>query len=184
MPRRPISRPGWGLDFYLADELNGCTSDYSAIKTMGANAHAANRSVKTMMTIKRDGFQSIRCPSTIGLLLDSVQQWPALPFTGGRRPLELYQLQRGIRATHRNGWWDYPPINERIQAGFLNWTQGATGILYYRLRRLDRRECPSASLEQCGYHCVRRRASEDRAMESSSIRLARSLPPNRLREFV
>src|SRR6267378_1809379 len=42
---------GLGLDFYLADELNGCTSDYTAVKTMGANAHAANRSVKTMMTI-------------------------------------------------------------------------------------------------------------------------------------
>jgi hypothetical protein len=27
---------------------------------------------------------------------------------------------------------DYPPINERIQAGFLNWTQQAKGILYYR----------------------------------------------------
>src|SRR5256885_16785081 len=27
---------------------------------------------------------------------------------------------------------DYPPINERIQAGFLNFTQGATGLLYYR----------------------------------------------------
>src|SRR5260370_34862900 len=27
---------------------------------------------------------------------------------------------------------DYPPIKERIQAGFLNWTQGAAGILYYR----------------------------------------------------
>jgi hypothetical protein len=27
---------------------------------------------------------------------------------------------------------DYPPINERIQAGFLDSTQGATGILYYR----------------------------------------------------
>ncbi len=40
-----------GLDFYLADELNGCTGDYTPIKTMGANAHAANRSVKTMMTI-------------------------------------------------------------------------------------------------------------------------------------
>src|SRR6266404_4109321 len=34
---------GLGLDFYLADELNGCTSDYTALKTMGANAHAANR---------------------------------------------------------------------------------------------------------------------------------------------
>jgi hypothetical protein len=27
---------------------------------------------------------------------------------------------------------DYPPINERIQAGFLNWTQGATGVMYFR----------------------------------------------------
>src|SRR5467141_4162524 len=34
---------GLALDFYLADELNGCTSAYSALKTMGLNAHAANR---------------------------------------------------------------------------------------------------------------------------------------------
>jgi hypothetical protein len=27
---------------------------------------------------------------------------------------------------------DYPPINERIQAGFLNQTQRASGILYWR----------------------------------------------------
>src|SRR5258706_10075346 len=27
---------------------------------------------------------------------------------------------------------DYRSINERVQAGFLNWMQGATGILYYR----------------------------------------------------
>src|SRR5467141_5187221 len=31
---------GLALDFYLADELNGCTADYSPIKTMGTNAHA------------------------------------------------------------------------------------------------------------------------------------------------
>ncbi|HEY4818059.1 MAG TPA: hypothetical protein VIH67_11560, partial [Candidatus Acidoferrum sp.] len=41
---------GLGLDFYLADELIGCSGAYSALKTMGLNAHAANRSVKTMMT--------------------------------------------------------------------------------------------------------------------------------------
>jgi len=41
--RQQIFRQGWGWDFYLADELNGCTSDYTAIQDMGTNAHAANR---------------------------------------------------------------------------------------------------------------------------------------------
>src|SRR5260370_35117539 len=73
---------GLGLDFSLADELNGCTSDYSAIKTMGANAHAANRSVKTMMTINATD-SNLYGAIDHWVLLDSVQQWPALPFTGG-----------------------------------------------------------------------------------------------------
>jgi len=42
----PVFPAGLGLDFYVADELNGCTSAYPALKTMGMNAHAANRSVK------------------------------------------------------------------------------------------------------------------------------------------
>ncbi len=121
---------GLPLDFYLADELNGCTGDYSAIKTMGANAHAANRSVKTMMTINATD------PNLYGaidhwVLLDSVQQWPALPFTGGGDLWSYTSCNAGFGNTPE--WMvDYPPINERIQAGFLNWTQGATGILYYR----------------------------------------------------
>jgi hypothetical protein len=121
---------GLPLDFYLADELNGCTGDYSAIKTMGTNAHAANRSVKTMMTINATD------PNLYGaidhwVLLDSVQQWPALPFTGGGDLWSYTSCNAGFGNTPE--WMvDYPPINERIQAGFLNWRQGATGILYYR----------------------------------------------------
>ena len=121
---------GLGLDFYLADELNGCTADYGPIKTMGANAHAANRSVKTMMTINAVD------PNLYGaidhwVLLDSVQQWPALPFTAGGDLWSYTSCNAGFGNTPE--WMvDYPPINERIQAGFLNWTQGATGILYYR----------------------------------------------------
>src|SRR5439155_26109865 len=73
---------GLGLDLYLSDELNGCTGDYSAIRTVGANAHAANRSVKTMVTLNAVD------PNLYGAvdhwaLLNSVQQRPALPFTGG-----------------------------------------------------------------------------------------------------
>jgi Domain of unknown function (DUF4091) len=128
---------GLALDFYVADELNGCTGDYSALKTLGSNAHAANRSVKTLMTLNTpdpnlynegDGRSAI----DHWVLLDSMQQWPALPFSAGGSDLWSYtSCNTGFGNTPE--WMlDYPPINERIQAGFLNWTQGATGILYYR----------------------------------------------------
>jgi hypothetical protein len=121
---------GLPLDLYLADELNGCPSAYAPLKTAGANAHAANRSVKTMMTI--DAVD----PNLYGaidhwVLLDSVQRWPALPFTGGGDLWSYTSCNAGFGNAPE--WMtDYPPVNERIQAGFLNWTQGATGILYYR----------------------------------------------------
>lgn len=127
---------GLGLDFYLADELNGCSGAYSALKTMGLNAHAANRSVKTMMTTNQpdpnlynegDGRSAI----DHWVLLDSVQKWPALPFTGAGDLWSYTSCNTGFGNTPE--WMvDYPPINERIQAGFLNWTQGAKGVLYYR----------------------------------------------------
>ncbi len=121
---------GLGLDFYLSDELNGCTGDYSAIRTMGANAHAANRSVKTMVTLNATD------PNLYGsvdhwVLLDSLQQWPTLPFTAGGDLWSYTSCNAGYGNAPE--WMvDYPPINERIQAGFLNFTQGATGLLYYR----------------------------------------------------
>jgi hypothetical protein len=121
---------GLGLDFYMADELNGCTGDYSDIRTLGANAHAANRSVKTMMTLNATD------PNLYGsvdhwVLLDSLQQWPTLPFTAGGDLWSYTSCNAGYGNTPE--WMvDYPPINERIQAGFLNFAQGATGLLYYR----------------------------------------------------
>ncbi|MCU1240028.1 MAG: hypothetical protein JWO71_754 [Candidatus Acidoferrum typicum] len=120
---------GLALDFYLADELNGCTGDYTAIKTLGINAHAANRSVKTMMTINAVD-SNLYGAIDHWVLLDSLHQWPTLPFTHG----DLWSYTSCNAGVGNAPEWmvDYPPINERIQAGFLNWTQGATGILYYR----------------------------------------------------
>ena len=124
------------LDLYVADELNGCPSAYTALKTMGTNVHAANRSVKTIMTINTpdpnlydegDGRSAI----DHWALLDSVQQWPSLPFTGGGDLWSYTSCNTGFGNAPE--WMvDYPPINERVHSGFLNWTQGATGILYYR----------------------------------------------------
>ena len=127
---------GLPLDLYVADELNGCSSAYPALKTAGMNAHAAVGSVKTSMTTNTPDsnlFDEGDGRSAIDhwVLLDSVQQWPALPFTGGGDLWSYTSCNAGSGNTPE--WMmDYPPINERIQAGFLNWTQGASGILYYR----------------------------------------------------
>jgi hypothetical protein len=129
-------RPDLPLDIYVADELNGCPNAYPALKTVGTNVHAANRSVKTIMTINTpdpnlynegDGRSAI----DHWVLLDSVQQWPSLPFTGAGDLWSYTSCNTG-RGNAPEWLIDYPPINERIQAGFLNWSQGATGILYYR----------------------------------------------------
>jgi Domain of unknown function (DUF4091) len=127
---------GLPLDFYVADELNGCSNAYSALKTMGTNAHAANPSVKTIMTINTPDpnlFNEGDGRSAIDhwVVLDATQQWPSLPYTGGGDLWSYASCNTGFG--NAPAWMvDYPPINERIQAGFLNWTQGATGILYWR----------------------------------------------------
>jgi len=121
---------GLGLDLYLSDELNGCSGDYGPTRTLAANVHAANRSVKTMVTLNAVDA-NLYGSVDHWVLLNSVQQWPALPFTGGGDLWSYTSCNAGFGNAPE--WMtDYPPINERIQAGFLNFTQGATGLLYYR----------------------------------------------------
>src|SRR6266403_864943 len=104
---------GLGLDFYLADELIGCSGAYSALKTMGLNAHAANRSVKTMMTLNTPDpnlFNEGDGRSAIDhwVLLDSVQQWPSLPYTGGGDLWSYTSCNAGFGNAPE--WMvDYPP---------------------------------------------------------------------------
>jgi len=124
------------LDLYVGDELNDCPQSYIALKTIGALAHAATHPVKTILTVNSPDaklFDDGHGRSVIDhwVLLASMERWPALPFTGGGDLWSYTSCNTGYGNTPE--WLtDYSPINERIQAGFLNWTQGATGILYYR----------------------------------------------------
>jgi len=124
------------LDLYVGDELNDCPDGYAVLKTVASNVHAANRTVKTILTVNAPDaklFNDGHGHSVIDhwVLLDSVEKWPALPFTSGGDLWSYTSCNTGYGNTPE--WLvDYPPINERIQAGFLNWTQSATGILYYR----------------------------------------------------
>jgi len=87
---------------------------------MGANAHAANRSVKTMMTTDRrhpDLYNDGHGRSAIDhwVLLASAQKWHSLPLYPGVIS-ELYSCNTGFGNAPE--WLvDYPPINERIPDG-------------------------------------------------------------------
>ncbi|HEV2196976.1 MAG TPA: DUF4091 domain-containing protein [Candidatus Acidoferrum sp.] len=127
---------GGGVDFFVGDELNGCPNAYPPLKTMGTNAHAATPSVKTILTLNTpnpDLYNEGDGRSAIDhwVLLDSREQWPTLPWSG---PGDLWSYTSCNTGSGNTPEWlvDYPLINERIQAGFLNWIQQATGILYYR----------------------------------------------------
>jgi hypothetical protein len=126
---------GLPLDFYLFDEFNNCPNAYQSVKTMATNIHAATPSVETILTINTpdpnlynegDGRSAV----DHWVLLASRQQWPT-SWTG---PGDLSSYTSCDTGAGNTPEWmvDYPPINERIQAGFLNWTQGAVAILYYR----------------------------------------------------
>lgn len=127
---------GLPLDLYVGDELNGCPEGYAALKAIGSRLHAATHTVRTILTVNAPDaklFDDDHGRSVIDhwVLLASMEKWPDLPFAGKGDLWSYTSCNTGHGNTPE--WLvDYPPINERIQAGFLNWTQGASGILYYR----------------------------------------------------
>src|ERR1700687_3520135 len=126
---------GLPLDEYVADELTGCSGAYSNLKTLARNLHANGvKSIATFNAVDpnlQDDGNGILPAIDHWVLLTAVQQWPALPYTG-KGDLWSY-TSCNIGFGNPPEWLiDYPPINERIQAGFLDWMEGAAGVLYYR----------------------------------------------------
>ncbi|HTC61547.1 MAG TPA: glycoside hydrolase domain-containing protein [Candidatus Saccharimonadales bacterium] len=116
---------GLSLDFYPADEIIGCTAAYEPLITLANNAHRAG--VKILVTIPP-------VPALYGIIDHWAMltfNWPA-SFSGIPGDFWSY-ASCNVGSGNTPEWMvDYPPINERIQAGFLNQTQRASGILYWR----------------------------------------------------
>jgi hypothetical protein len=112
------------LELYVSDETIGCSAAWSNIQSIANNAHGAG--VKTLDTVPPDSH-----------LYNYIDYWVMLPvdwpssLSGIPGSFWSYtSCNVGNGSTPR---WDidFAPINERQQAGFLNYTQGATGLLYY-----------------------------------------------------
>jgi len=94
---------GLGLDFYLADELNGLHRRLRAHQDQGANAHAANRSVKTIMTINAVRLESTWLHRPLGAARFSATV-AGSPLAGGG-DVWSYTVVTLVSAMLRNGWW-------------------------------------------------------------------------------
>jgi len=123
--------PGLSLDIYPADEIGGCTAIYPTIKQWAQNAHAAGVSVVITMApdpaLYDDGS---------GMGKPAVDHWAMLPRMWPTNlasiPGTFWSYNDLEGDTYSPKWQiDFLPINYRIQAGFLNQTQGATGLLYW-----------------------------------------------------
>ena len=119
---------GMPLDLYVSDETIGCSASWPNIRTISNNAHAAG--VKILDTIPPDSN-----------LYNYVDYWVILPvnWPGSLAgiPGSFWSYTSCNVGNGSNPRWDidFAPINERLQAGFLNQTQGATGLLYYAVDR-------------------------------------------------
>lgn len=122
---------------YTADEISRCPGLNPRLKTYARRLHSADVDQLVVMIPRRS-------------LLDdgtgeapTVDKWVLLPVqarklsaglvddvrdTGG----ELWSYQALVQGAHTPSWeLDMPPVNYRILPGFLNASQGYTGILYW-----------------------------------------------------
>ena len=112
------------LDLYAADENIGCPNSYANIQLLANHAHP--NGVKILDTIPPDTN-----------LYNYVDYWVMLPHNWPGNlagiPGSFWSYASCNVGSGNSPAWqiDYPPINERMQAGFLNQTQGATGLLYW-----------------------------------------------------
>jgi len=115
---------GMPLDLYVSDETIGCSASWDNIKAIADNAHAAG--VKVLATIPPDP----NLYNYVDYWVILTKDWPA-GLTG--IPGSFWSYESCAVGNGGLPRWDidFPPINERMQAGFLNQTQGATGLLYY-----------------------------------------------------
>jgi len=176
---------GLGLDFYVADELNGCSGAYSALKTMGTNAHAANRSVKTLMTTNApDSNLFTRAMggvlSTIGCCLMPCNSGQACRIPAAATCGAMQAATRVRQHPCMDGGLSADQRTHPSRVLELDARRHGTSVL--ASRRMDRRKPPSA-VGTMWIPQVVAAAWVDRAMASSSIRRPRSPLASPLRGY-
>jgi hypothetical protein len=123
------------FDLYPVDELDGCSAIYPTLQQWARNAHAAGASIMAVLTpqlntpLYSDGTASGK--PAVDFWATLPRNWPAAPSTTPPAPAKIWSYNDCEGDSYSPKWEiDFLPVNFRIQAGFLNQTQGASGLLY------------------------------------------------------
>ncbi|HLH42326.1 MAG TPA: glycoside hydrolase domain-containing protein [Bryobacteraceae bacterium] len=131
-------QPGLALYDYSADEVGHCTNIYPVIQQWGRNMHEAG--IKNLVTIspipalENDGTGR----------RSAVDIWVLLPVMYDHSKAEVEKvLKKGdevwsyntlVQDAYSPKWEiDFPPVDFRIQPGFINQSLGLSGLLYWRV---------------------------------------------------
>jgi hypothetical protein len=132
-------QPGLLVYNYTADEIDNCPGLIAPMKQWGRNL--AQAGVKNLVTMKpipslyNDGSKAGKSVVDIWVLqaemYDKATQRVNEVRKKGNKVWSYNALVQGNHAPH----WeiDFPPINFRIQPGFINQSLGLTGLLYSRV---------------------------------------------------
>ncbi len=124
---------------YTADEISGCRSLYDDLRAWARNLHAAGvDQLVTMVPVRElfhDGSGSGRSAVDIWVMLPeqfvNVDQ-SLLARACGARAMTIWSYVALVQGGFQPSWEiDEPPADYRILPGFLNQSQGVTGVLYW-----------------------------------------------------
>jgi hypothetical protein len=133
--------PGLYLYDYSADEIGWCPSLYDTLKEWGRNLHAAGiNNLVTMAPVPElfddgsgTGRSAIDIWVTLPKMYDDAQEEVQEALAKGD---EVWSYNTLIQDDYSPKWLlDFPPINFRIQPGFLSQAMGLSGLLYWRADR-------------------------------------------------
>ena len=132
-------RPGLFLYDYSADEIGGCSNLYPTIQQWGRNMHEAGIqnlvSISPTPALYSDGSGSGR---------SAVDIWVLLPLMYNNAKAQVdHVLKKGdtvwsyntlVQDAYSPKWEiDFPPVNFRVQPGFINQSLNLSGLLYWRV---------------------------------------------------
>jgi Domain of unknown function (DUF4091) len=132
-------QPGLLVYNYTADEIDNCPSLNQPLRQWGKNL--AQAGIKNLVTMKplpslyNDGSKTRKSVVDIWVLQAEMYDRSTKQVTEVmKKGDKVWSYNALVQGTHAPHWEiDFPPINFRIQPGFINQSLGLTGLLYARV---------------------------------------------------
>lgn len=139
------AQPELQLYAYMADEIDGCTESFDAIKAWARSLHAGGVDTLIPMTptpaLFDDGGGEGRSAVDIWVVLPKMYEAaPEQVAAAMAKGDEVWSYNALVQDNYSPKWQiDFAPINFRIQPGFISQSLGFTGLLYWSVDRWTER---------------------------------------------